>query len=279
MLVNRIVTNTVMAFIFVVSVSADQPCDVLKRVAVTGASVTSGFGVTTPPIKGDLGAYPVNMKHIMEGVITSEHEEVAFYGDLLFFKNSKKNAKAYIKKIKAYKPTLVVGIDFLFWFGHGTPPEDCDVGTYRMDKMNFALSLLDDLNVPMVIGNLPDVRGAVGRMLSANQVPTEKTLQKLNSRIQEWAKVHVNVTIIDVNGFWNKALSDEEIVLLQHTWPAGSQAKLLQRDMLHTTFEGTIAASMLVTEALGVDCLEINPAIIKKNAAAFARIEAKVTTK
>ncbi|MAI66895.1 MAG: hypothetical protein CMJ26_03340 [Phycisphaerae bacterium] len=272
---NAPVKTIIATLFFVVGVFAEQPCDVLKRVVVTGASVTSGFGLTTPPIKGDLGAYPINMQHIMEGVITSEHEEVAFFGDLLFFKNSRKNAIAYIKQIKAHKPSLIVGIDFLFWFGHGTPPEAENISAYRMDTLNFAIGLLDELNVPMVIGNLPNVRDAVGRMLSTSQVPTEKTLQKLNARIHAWGDAHDNVTIIDVNGLWEKVMHDEEIVLHNHTWPAGSQAMFLQQDMLHTTFEGTVAASMLVSEALGVACFETDPIIIKKKAAASARADAK----
>jgi hypothetical protein len=275
MLTNTI-KKVILALLFVFSANAEQSCDLFNRVIVTGASVTSGFGVTTPPIEDDLGAYPVNMKHIMEGVITSDHEEVKFLGNLLFFKNSRANATAYIEKIKGYKPTLVIGIDFLFWFGHGTPPEGNDVATYRMEKLNFALDLLDQLSVRMVIGNLPNVRNAVGRMLSASQVPTEKTLQELNERIFTWCKSHENVTIIDVHGLWNKALQDEEIVLFEHTWPAGSQEKLLQKDMLHTTFEGTVAASLLVIEAIDVDCVETNPKVIMQKAASSARKEAKL---
>ncbi|MEE2819839.1 MAG: hypothetical protein VX615_04420, partial [Planctomycetota bacterium] len=41
----------------------------LSRVAVTGASVTAGQGVKTPPKKGDLTAYPMNMTHVLEGMI------------------------------------------------------------------------------------------------------------------------------------------------------------------------------------------------------------------
>ena len=268
--------KTVLALIFIaLPVHAEQPCDVLNRVVVTGASVTAGYGVSTPPIKGDLGAYTINMKHIMEGLITSDHEEVAVYGDLMFFNNSKKNARAYIEKIKLYKPTLVVGVDLLFWFGHGTPPKDCDVPAYRMEKLNYALHLLDELSVPMVIGNLPNVRDAIGGYLSTSHIPTEKTLQKLNERIDAWADAHENVSIIDVHCLWNKALRDEEIVLQHHTWPIGSREKLLQEDMLHTTLEGTVAASLLVIEALGIECLETNLERIKKNAAAFARSEDK----
>ncbi len=262
---------------FVFSTFAEQPCDVLNRVVVTGASVTSGFGLTTPPIKGDLGAYPVNMKHVMEGLITSNHHEVEFFGDLLFFKKSREHAKAYIKKIQEYKPTLVIGIDFLFWFGHGTPPEGEEVAEFRMEKLNFALDLLSDLQVPLVIGDLPNVQGAIGKMLSRHQVPSEQTLQKLNTRIHTWGEAHENVTIVDVHGLWKKAVNGEEIVLLGATWQAGSQSALLQQDMLHTTLEGTVAASMLVAEALGVACLETDPRTILLNAAASARNDAKTT--
>ncbi|MBL6996827.1 MAG: hypothetical protein ISR75_00115 [Phycisphaerales bacterium] len=261
-------------FIALTSFADSLPCDILNRVVVTGASVSSGFGVTTPPIKGDLGAYPINMKHILEGVITSDHNEVKFFGDLLFFKKSRANAKAYIKKIKKYKPTLVVGIDFLFWFGHGTPPDGNDVSQYRMEKLNFALELLGELKVPIIVGNLPNARQAIGKTLSANQVPTSETLEKLNERIHAWGEEHENVKIVDVFDLSNKLMDDEAITYLGHTWPAGSQSKLLQQDMLHTTFEGTVAASMMVAEEINVGCIETDPKLIMKKASTTARKEA-----
>ncbi|MBC8522612.1 hypothetical protein H8D29_01665, partial [PVC group bacterium] len=243
----------IIPLIFVISVLADnQPCGIFSRVVVTGASVSSGFGVTTPPIKGDLGAYPVNMKHILEGMITTDHEAVEFFGDLLFFRKSKANAEAYIEKIKEHKPTLVIGIDFLFWFGHGTPPIGSEIAAYRMEKLNFALSLLEQLKVPIIVGNLPNVRQAIGKMLSASQVPTAEMLEKLNERIHAWGEEHENIKIVDVFDLSNKLMNDEAITFLGHTWRAGSQSKLLQQDMLHTTFEGTVAASMMVAEEINV---------------------------
>jgi len=275
-MLSKIIKYTVFLLLFTASTFAgEQPCDILKRVIVTGASVSAGFGITTPPIKGDLGAYPINMKHIMEGLISTEHDEVEFFGDLLFFKKSRENAKAYIEKIKAHKPTLVIGIDFLFWFGHGTPPKEGDTLTYRMEKLNFALSLLNQIDAPIILGDLPNVQEAVGKMLSANQVPTSKTLHKLNKRIHEWGDAHDNVTIVDVFGLSNKLMNDEAITFLGHTWPSGSQSSLLQQDMLHTTLEGTVIASMMAGEALEAGCLETNPKAIMKKAASKARENAK----
>jgi hypothetical protein len=70
-------------------------------------------------------------------------------------------------------------------------------------------------------------------------------------------------------------MNDEPITFLGHTWPAGSQSKLLQQDMLHTTFEGTVIASMMVAEAIDVGCIETDPKVIMKRAAANARSENK----
>jgi hypothetical protein len=274
------VIKSIKTFVFTLCIAVSvfaqsQPCDIFRRVVVTGASVSSGFGVTTPPIKGDLGAYPINMKHIMEGVITSDLSEVKFFGDLLFFKKSRANAKAYIEKIKEYKPTLVVGVDFLFWFGHGTPPVGCDISQYRMEKLNFVLDLLGELKVPIIIGDLPNVRQTIGKMLSPKQVPTKELLLALNERIHEWGDSHANVTVVEVFDLSNKLMNDEPITFLGHTWPAGSQSKLLQQDMLHTTFEGTVIASMMVAEAIDVGCIETDPKVIMKRAAANARSENK----
>lgn len=250
-----------------------QACTVLNRVVVTGASVSSGFGVSTPPIKGDLGAYRITMKHIVEAMLDCPHEKVALFGGMAFLQNTRANSKAYIEKIIEHKPTLVIGIDFLFWFGHGTPPEQCDIPTYRMEKLNYALKLLDTLKVPVIVGDLPDVSDAVGKMLSASQAPTAETLKKLNARIHEWGDSRTNVRIVDVYNLGNKMTNDEEITILGHTWSAGSKGTLLQKDMLHTTLEGTVAVSLLIASELDVDCIETDPKVIMVNAATNARLD------
>jgi len=215
------------------------------------------------------------MKHIFEGIITSEHQEVKFFGDLLFFRKSKANAQKYIEKIKEYKPTLVIGLDFLFWFGHGTPPKDISVPEYRMEKLNFALHLLEQINAPIIIGNLPDVRVAIGKVLSATQVPTSATLVKLNDRIQAWGDANENVTVIDAFTLGLKLVNDEAITIHNQSWPAGSQEKLLQDDMLHTTLEGTVAVSLLAISSIELDCIETNPEVIMQKACENARKSAK----
>jgi hypothetical protein len=45
--------------------------------------------------------------------------------------------------------------------------------------------------------------------------------------------------------------------------------------MLHTTLEGTVIASLMIADVLALDCVETDPNIIMKNAAAKAREDAK----
>ena len=153
----QVARTTCFLLLMVVSAFAQpfaEPCDLLERVVVTGASVSSGYGLTTPPIKGDLGAYPVNMKHIMEGLITTEHDSVKFIGDMMFFRNPKKHGSEFITQIIQHKPTLVVGVDFLFWFGYGSTMFDVNPVLYREQKFEFGLEpdgelvLIDELFTP-----------------------------------------------------------------------------------------------------------------------------------
>jgi hypothetical protein len=241
---------------------------------VTGASVTSGFGLTTPPIKGDLGGYPITMEHIMEGLIVTPHENVELLSDMMFFRNPKVHGEAFIKQIIDYNPTLVVGIDFLFWFAYGSTGLS-DPVEYRTKEFEYGLELLGKIDAPIIVGDLPDMRNAIGKMLSPHQVPSKETLEQLNTRLSVWAKNHDNVTVIPVHDLMESLLNDEDITVLESTWPSGSQEKLLQEDMLHTTFEGTVIASLMIAELLQLDCVESNPKVIMKNAAAKAREDAK----
>lgn len=246
----------------------------LRRVAVTGASVTAGFGLSTPPIEGDLGAYPINMKHIVEGMINVPHEEVAYFGDLVFFRHPDEKGGELIDKLVAYDPSLIVAIDFLFWYAYGGTGNTPDAAQYRRDKFEQGLAHLDKLDTPIILGNLPDMRKAVGRFLSQRQIPSVETINSLNTRLREWAVGKSNVFLVNSHDIVESLMNDSKIQVFDHTWPAGSRSKLLQPDKLHPTFEGTVGISMLIAEALGGKGLHTDPEVIMKNAAAEARKQA-----
>ena len=239
----------------------------LDRVAVTGASVTAGWGVQTPPIKGDFGGYRVNLQHIMEAMILEPHKEVAYFGNAMFFTRPDKYGVELIEDITQHEPTLVIAIDYLFWFAYGNigSPEK------RIKKFERGLTFLDNIKAPLIIGNVPDVHKAIGKMLSTSQVPSVKTINTMNQMLRTWALAHPNATVLDVHGLYKSLLDNTSITMNSYTWPAGSQSDLLQSDMLHTTLEGTVAASLAVAEVIGVDGLETNPKTLIVKAAAIAR--------
>ena len=252
------------------NISADD-CKVLDRIAITGASVTAGMGLKTPPISSDLGGYPMNFQHVVEGMLEIEPEAIGFFADVMFFRSSRKNATEYVQKIVEFKPTIVFGIDFLFWFGYGMAPDDVDEDEYRMEKLNFGLDLLELIDAPIIVGDLPDMHAAIGYMLRDGQVPSVPTISKLNERIHKWAEEHKNVQVISVYELGKHILGNEEFTILEHTWPAGSRARLMQGDLLHTTLEGTTAAALLVIDAIDVECFKRDPKLIMQKAAQNAR--------
>ena len=243
----------------------------LSRVAVTGASVTAGQGVKTPPKKGDLTAYPMNMTHVLEGMIEVPHEQVAYFGDILFFRNPKQLGKVFVEEINDYQPTLLVAFDFLFWFGHGYLPKDADELEFRMERLDIAFELLDSLDCEIVVGNFPDVSFATKTLLSERQVPTEEVRDQLNSRIDKWAKLKINVHLVDVEHLWKTAINNQPVTILNHTWSDNSRKQLLQSDYLHATLDGLIAACLLMAEQVKVDGLGSDVGLIRKRAAEVAR--------
>ena len=245
----------------------------LERVAVTGASVTAGWGLQTPPIKGEFGGNPINLKHIIDAMILTPHEEVAYFGEPMFFTRPVVYGSKLIDEITEYDPTLIVAVDYLFWFAYGNVGFSGEI--YRINKFKEGLSILENIQSHLIIGNIPDVRKAIGKVLSASQVPAVETIQKMNNMLRSWALLHPKVKVLNVYELYKALLDDATLTTSSYTWPAGSQEKLLQKDMLHTTFEGTVAVSLVVADAIGLEGLETNPKILMLRAATIARQEAK----
>jgi len=243
----------------------------LQRVAVLGASVTAGWGITTPPIPGDFGAYPVTMKHIMEGMIEAPHEEVGYFGDTMFFIEPNDVGKELIEQVLEHEPTLVIAVDFLFWFAYGLTGADDDVPAVRLESFELGLALLDKLEAHVIVGDIPDMHASIGKILSARRVPTPLTINRMNARLREWAMKRPRVSVINVHDIVEDLMRDVEISVANYTWLAGSRSKLLQQDMLHPTLEGTVAISLLMVDFIGENGLQTDPKLVMKEAVAAAR--------
>ena len=81
-------------------------------------------------------------------------------------------AKHTLEDLHVLKPTLVVGVDYLFWFAYGPGPEE-----KRVERVDKALKGLDALACTVLLCDLPDMTAWFERELSASRRLDPKELE------------------------------------------------------------------------------------------------------
>ncbi len=199
---------------------------VLKRIAVVGASVSGGFG-----LEAEVGGRVV-LADALDAAVSGEHAPVVSAAERLFFIDPSMLAEKSVSRVLKARPTLVVAVDFLFWFGYGTVAREAD----RLTRLEEGLAYLERFSCPCVVGDIPDMSAAIGTMLAARQVPKKETLRRLNDRIRQWAKKRKDAATLSLSAFMETLRAGKTVRLGAY---AGTREVLLQQDQLHTTLEGT----------------------------------------
>lgn len=213
----------------------------LDRVVVIGASVTYGFASFV--VDGPPGTAPtwVRFHHALTasletGTVAANHSSALFFQDPLSV------GRQAVASTLREAPSLVVGIDFLFWYGYGptgrTPGTDDDLER-RQARLERGLDELERLGVPVLVGDLPDMRDSNLRMLPARFRPSAEHLALLNQRILDWAEERSSVRIFDL-GRMVEGLRGGE----RYGVPEGIE--LMQGDGLHPTPDGLLVVARAV---------------------------------
>jgi len=222
------------------SASATAARECLARPVVIGASFAAGFGVGR-----SFGAAFAASR------AGEEPGEPVDLGDALFFLSPLATGKRQVAAALEEEPTLVLALDFLFWFGYGAldaaggpiePEEE------RLALLETGLALLAELECPLVVGDFPDMSAAVGGMLMPAQMPERATLERLSARVRAWAAGRTDTLVIPLAELVRALGSKDEVRIGRHLYPAGT--RLLQPDRLHPTLEGLIAMAQLVCDEL-----------------------------
>ncbi len=209
----------------------------LSRVAVIGASASAGFKLK------------VNLADAFEAQIAIEHTTPVSFADERLFLEPVALGEEQISRAAALDPTLVIGADFLFWFGYGELGGD----EQRLEQMELGLELLEALKCPLIVSRLPDMSPAVGKMLMPTQMPSKAALVMLNARIDLWAAKRRNVVFVPMPEYLDSLRAGEALTLggVEFKAPA-SRRRLMQSDELHPTPEGLgTLARLCVDAALG----------------------------
>lgn len=217
----------------------------LQKIAVIGASLSAGFH-----LDGSMEMFKpskIQLAHVIEASLVGEHQPIDNRATQAFFIDPARKSTVALGHLAQSKPSAIVAIDYLFWFGYGEVPEDARIG-----RLSQALLALEPFTCPILLGDLPDMSAATRvqqPMLQATMVPKPETLVALNARIAEWAKDKKNVVIVPLADITTRLASDQEIVVHGNKWPKGSIARLMQADRLHPTLEGTCAVWVVAVDA------------------------------
>ncbi len=252
-----------------------EPGHLYDRIAIVGASASDGFGVIVKEARTETNERPaavhLNLTKVLRHAADA-HEPAAapapstdapasplihHYASGYFFANPGPVGRGEIDRALKCKPTLVIALDYLFWFVYGTVDAEGNQmrdGPERLANIERGFAQLDRLleqGTPMVIGNIPDVHEAIGKMLQKEQVPDPATIDAANTRIVAWVATRPAVKLIPLADILATLKNGEAVSLGGTSWDPAKWGAMLQGDQLHPTFCGTVAlaAGIMMTAA------------------------------
>ena len=225
--------------------TASAADSVWSRVVVIGASASAGFVLTEP--FGGTNTARCKLNRYLDAAITTPHAPVKNFGSALFFLSPDAMAASEIQAATNAHPTLVVAVDFLFWFCYGNGDTDAE----RAAHFETGLKQLEQIPCPLVVGDIPDASSATNTgIISADMVPSEAARRAANERLKQWAATRKQVTIVPLAEFMRAVKVDAAIKLHNTILPAGQTRTLLQADGLHPTPRGAAVLSLGIWDAL-----------------------------
>ena len=156
-----------------------SPHQLTERVGVLGASTSTGDGATPP-----LAAY-------LRATLPPD-SLVLDHADPDLGHSPRARGASAVRALLLEDPTLVVALDFVFWFAHSE-----SLARARRDSVARALSLLDHFACTVIVGDLPAPRTS-GLPAEARPGPIE--LVALNEQIRSWAAERENVQLVRLSG-------------------------------------------------------------------------------
>ena len=227
--------------------SAEVPTSpLLEHVLVTGASLSDGYG-----LRAELEAR-VDYGTVFAAAIRSEASAVTTKSDSWFFQAPTATGTRLIEEVVEAKPTLVVALDYLFWFAFGPAMDD-----QRVDGLKNGLTLLKQVECPLVIADFPDMSVALEGtspfgfpLIQEHMLPSPETLAELNETLRAWAAERPNTYVVPLADFFQRMQTDEDVVLRENVWKGNSVQEILQEDLLHPTLAGDIGLTILTLDIL-----------------------------
>ncbi len=251
------------------TVSAPPTPALLERVCVVGASVSDGFGLNV-----ELGLR-LDFGDVLEAAF-AQPGEVDTFATMWFFRDPLGTGQEQQASALELEPTLVVAVDYLFWFGYGYLSEE-----RRGERLEQGLALLDSFDCPLLVGDLPDMRRAAEEgtsplgvpLIYPGQVPEPQTLAAMNARITAWAAERERVAIVPLSEFVARMNDDQGMEVRGNRVAPGEADRFMQEDLLHPNLDGTLLLAAIALDRIVGRGVLADDAVHWQGAAIRARIE------
>lgn len=204
-------------------------------VRIVGASVSAGF--RDGPLAGAAKqGDSIDLQKLLRNWAGDEAEITAHNPQrmMMMFMSPMVIGRQQVDAAAKAEPGLVVAVDFPFWFAYGTIGPGDELAL-RSERLASGLAMLLELDVPTVIGDLPDMTGAAARMLRPAQIPSPAVLAKLNVQIAAFAKEHAKIHVVPLAGIVDAMRVKGVALPLAGGSLQTAPGALQQEDKLHAT--------------------------------------------
>jgi len=283
-------------FAFVLLVLGGCTHPVLGRPAIVGASVSCGVGACVPASQAAGATHsaqsgsatasesrelPVNLAIAYAALVQSAHHTPIDLSDPGTFLEPLEVLRGQVNAAIALRPTVVIGVDALFWPVRQPIPLEVPADqrrAMRLEALEQALAELDRVPCAIVIGDLPRIGRPGSLVNSPERSLDDETLAELNARLSAWVLERPNRAIVRLSHFVEAIDRGESIELGGFRVDAEQVHGLLQSDRLHASGEGIILLTAGAIDALeqrGI--IESGVAIIEREIL-LARLEREADT-
>ncbi len=212
-------------------VAAPEPLDagLFERIAIVGASVSAGFNLQLET------GVDARLADFLDEALLVPHELVSDGATELLFLNPEELGAEMVAAALEAEPTLVVAIDFPFWFLYGQGRTSAD----RLARLDAGLALLDTFACPVIVGDIPFMEDAAGGMIPTSSMPRADAFGPANQRIAAWVAAREDRTLVSLADFNRTLRAGEAFAVAGRTWRPEVDGHLLQADHLHPNMAGT----------------------------------------